>query len=420
MLFLFVIHTVGCVVLLVAGVVEQRRHDHALETIPARVVVNGIRGKSSITRLCAGALRGGGLTTVAKTTGTAARFIDPDGVDEPVYRRFGLANVVEQIGIVRRAAAHRPDVLVMECMAVMPELQELNQRKLVRGTVVVISNVREDHLAEMGPTLPDIARSLCRSMPVGGVCITAERELAPILREEATRRDCRLVEVDPESVSDAEIARFDWITFKDNVAIGLEVARLQGVDRDTALDGMVEAPPDPGVVRVERRRTGDDTLSFANVFAANDPASTRINIAMLAERGLLPGPLSIVINCRADRQERNGQMGALCTELDPQRIVLVGERTHSARTAVDDALRDRVVDLGGPLDLDAVLAACPRDDGACSLVAVGNIHGCGEELLHGVATLPAAPAPLITTTGGAPCSRGSWRPRWPCCRWPSG
>lgn len=120
MLFLYTVLVVCCAILLIAGVVEQRRHFANLDRIPTRVLVNGIRGKSSITRLCAGALRGGGLTTVAKTTGTAARFIHPDATEEPVYRKFGIANVVEQIGIVRRAAAYRPDALVIECMAVMP------------------------------------------------------------------------------------------------------------------------------------------------------------------------------------------------------------------------------------------------------------------------------------------------------------
>ena len=69
---------------------------------------------------------------MAKTTGTAARFIYPDATEEPVYRKFGIANVVEQIGIVRRAAAFHPDALVIECMAVMPALQEVNQSKLIR------------------------------------------------------------------------------------------------------------------------------------------------------------------------------------------------------------------------------------------------------------------------------------------------
>ena len=77
MLFLFSVFLIGSVGLLIAGIVEQRRHYANLHAIPQRVLVNGIRGKSSITRLCAGALRGGDLTTVAKTTGTAARFIHP-------------------------------------------------------------------------------------------------------------------------------------------------------------------------------------------------------------------------------------------------------------------------------------------------------------------------------------------------------
>src|SRR3982751_4626704 len=102
--------------MLVAGVVEQRRHFTNLHHIPTRVLINGIRGKSSITRLCAGALRGGGLVTVAKTTGTAARFITPDGEERPVERKFGLANIVEQIGIVAEAVALAPDALVVECM----------------------------------------------------------------------------------------------------------------------------------------------------------------------------------------------------------------------------------------------------------------------------------------------------------------
>ena len=45
---------------------------------------------------------------------------------------------------------------------------------------------------------------------------------------------------------------FSWFTFKENVAIALAVADLLGVDRDVALQGMYDAPPDPGVLSVER------------------------------------------------------------------------------------------------------------------------------------------------------------------------
>jgi gamma-polyglutamate synthase len=391
-LYLYCVFALWCLALAVAGVVEQRNHLRRLHSIPVRVLVNGIRGKSSITRLCAGAIRGGGRVVVGKTTGTAARFIYPDATEEPVYRKFGIANVVEQIGIVRRAATYHPDALVIECMAVMPALQEINQQKLIQSTIGVLCNVRADHLAEMGPTLPDVARSLSRSMPVGGVCVTAEREHVGILREEAAKRKCRLIEVDPDSVTDAEMAGFSWITFKENVAIALAVAELVGVDRQSALEGMWAAPLDPGALSVHEYDADGRRLTVANIFAANDPDSTLMNVRSLAERQLIGRPLHLVINCRPDRVERNGQMGALVADVDPDAVVVIGSPTRSAIAAVPERWRTRVVDLGGNQPagelLDAIADQVPEE---ASLVMVGNIHGQGESLLAELEKLPEIP-----------------------------
>ncbi|MFD4635034.1 poly-gamma-glutamate synthase PgsB [Streptomyces sp. NPDC058284] len=391
MLFLYTVLVVCCAILLAAGVVEQRRHFASLEHIPTRVLVNGIRGKSSITRLCAGALRGGGLTTVAKTTGTAARFIHPDATEEPVYRKFGIANVVEQIGIVRRAAAYDPDALVIECMAVMPALQEINQSKLIRSTIGVLCNVREDHLAEMGPTLDDVARSLSRSMPEGGICVTAEKDRYDILKEEADARNCELIYADPETVTDDELRGFSWFTFKENVAIALKVAELVGVGREVALQGMYDAPPDPGVLSVERYATEDGKkLRFANVFAANDPESTLMNINQLLDLGAIHRPLHVVINCRPDRVERNGQMGEIVPDLQPEKVFVIGHPAKSAIDAIPADWRSRAVDLGGdrrdPEEFMRDMLAQLGPDS--SLVAIGNIHGQGELLLEHLAELP--------------------------------
>ncbi|KUN04856.1 poly-gamma-glutamate synthase PgsB [Streptomyces yokosukanensis] len=391
MLFLYTVLLICCAILLIAGIVEQRRHFANLEHIPTRVLVNGIRGKSSITRLCAGALRGGDLVTVAKTTGTAARFIHPDATEEPVYRKFGIANVVEQIGIVRRAAAYKPDALVIECMAVMPALQEINQSKLIRSTIGVLCNVREDHLAEMGPTLDDVARSLCRSMPEDGICVTAEKDRFDILQEEADARNCKLIYADPETVTDEELRGFSWFTFKENVAIALAVAELLGVDRETALQGMYDAPPDPGVLSVERYLTPEGKkLRFANVFAANDPESTLMNINQLLDLGAIHRPLNVVINCRPDRVERNGQMGEIIPDLDPERVFVIGHPAKSAIDAIPAEFRSRAVDLGGdkrdPEEFMAKMLEALGPDS--SMVAIGNIHGQGEILLEHLAELP--------------------------------
>jgi poly-gamma-glutamate synthase PgsB/CapB len=293
-------------------------------------------------------------------------------------------------------------------MAVQPELQQVNQEQLIEAGIVVITNVREDHLEEMGPTLDDVARSLSRSMPHRGVVVTAERDRLRILRKEALRRRSTLISVDPGTVSDAEMAPFRWITFKENVAIALAVARLCGVDRATALAGMYRAAPDPGVLSVDACAHHGRRFAAVNLFAANDPASTLMNIELLRRRRLIGERVAAVINCRPDRLERNGQMGVIIPQIDPHRIFLIGSPTRSALHHVPVAWRDRVVDLEGEQRTgtqlrDAIIEAIAPADTGISLLMVGNIHGRGEDLLAAlhqvtVAATAAAPFDELTTT----------------------
>ncbi len=384
-------------------VVERARHRRQLAQLPTRIVVNGIRGKSSVTRLIAGALRANDRRTVfAKTTGTAARLIYPNGREVPIRRGLGGVNVIEQIGVVRRAVHAGADTLVIECMAVLPELQQVNQELLIEGDVVVITNVREDHLEEMGPTLDDVARSLSRSMPHRGTVVTAERERLHVLQEEADRRQCNLIAVDPDTVTDAEMRRFRWITFKENVALALAVAQLCGVDRATALKGMWQAAPDPGVLRVDACSHQGRRFAAVNLFAANDPASTLMNIRLLRERRLIGDRVAVVINCRPDRIERNGQMGSIIPEINPRRVFLIGSPTRSASHLIPERWRDRVVDLDGEhrtgVELrDAIVEALGAGETGTALLMIGNIHGRGEELLealHEVTVAATAAAPF--------------------------
>lgn len=382
----------GVFTALLAGVIvfllaESWLHSRRLLAIPSRILVNGIRGKSSTSRLIWGALHEQ-LVTVGKTTGSAARVILPRGHEVPVRRPQGVVNVIEQIAVVKRAWLAGAQALVIECMAVMPELQQLNQERLIRSHIGVITNVREDHLAEMGPTLDDVARSLCRSMPRDGVCVTAESDRLPILLEEAAKRNCTLVYADPDSVTDQEMAGFSYITFKENVAIALAVAHEMLIPRATALSGMYKANPDPGVLRVDRVAHGGRTFDAVNLFAANDPQSTMANIDLLRDRGQLAPTVSIVINCRPDRGERNAQMGALIERINPASVFLIGSPTRSAYSFIAGSHRDLIVDIdgehhtGGAL-LDRIAAELPAGDH--SLIMIGNIHGRGEHLLEALA-----------------------------------
>ncbi len=351
-----------------------------------RVHVNGTRGKSSVTRLIAGGLRAGDWSVLAKTTGTMARMILPDGSERDVYR-FGHPNIIEQIRIVRRAVEANARALVIECMAVTPSLQPVSELRLIRSSVGVITNVRADHLDVMGPTLDDAALTLAQTAPRDGELFTAERARVAILDAEARARGSRTHVVDASAVTDQDLAGFSYIEHAENVSLALAVCEHLGVDRATALRGMQAATPDPGVLRRHTIRSGDRRITFFNAFAANDPDSTLLIWDRLGLDTPRHGERRILLlACRADRLHRSHQLAELAaTRLAPDHLVLAGEGTAAvAFRAVSRGIgRERVSDLGA-LDAERIYERILELSGDRAVVlGAGNIVGLGAELaLH--------------------------------------
>src|SRR2546428_106043 len=113
------------------------------------------------------------------------------------------ANLREQKDIVRLAKEQQAQAIVIECMAVDPELRRVSQETLIRATLAVITNIRRDHLEVIGPDLGTGARTLSDVIPRDGMVITAEQRLLPTLRDEAEKRHATLVAVTPGVVSDS-------------------------------------------------------------------------------------------------------------------------------------------------------------------------------------------------------------------------
>ncbi len=294
---------------------RQLEHERRIRSYKVRVHVNGIRGKSTVTRLIAGVLREAGYRTVAKTTGSAAVTIDFDGNDNPIPRS-GPANVKEQQDIIASWETLQPEAMVIECMALQPKYQEWAERMVIQSHIGVITNVREDHQDVMGETLPEIAGSMAHMCPTGGNLITAEYnpELQAILRREAERRGSNLIVADPSRVGDDEIARFDYLAFKDNIAIGLAVADLLGINHEIAVRGMVKAKGDIGVLRLQNVVLHGRPVIWANLFAVNDRESMIISMDMLEaycnEKTIKIG----ILNNRYDRERRAEQFGDIAAK----------------------------------------------------------------------------------------------------------
>ena len=329
---------------------ESRRHRLLVDGLTWRLHVNGIRGKSTVTRIIAGMLREAGIATIGKATGTEAAVINRDGVDEIIHRR-GPPTILEQIEVAKKYVTADIAALVIECMALRPEYQRISESMIVRSNIGVLTNVREDHQDVMGETLPEIARSLLSTCPYGGVLVTSEQnpEIIAIMHEVAGTRKSRVIVADPDMVTDEEIGRFDYIAFKENVAIALVVAELMEIPRDVAMRGMVRADPDPGVLRIKELRIGDKRVTWANLFAVNDRES--MVAAMLKLDPYITADTTTVgiLNNRTDRQRRAMQFADVgVRDLSFHRLVTFG----AYETLVTDRLKENgyppehIVNLG--------------------------------------------------------------------------
>lgn len=388
-MFSLIVLAIVLVIILVMWALERKTYNRRLGAIKIRIYVNGIRGKSTVTRLVAGVLREGGYSTVGKTTGSAARVILPDGNEVPIIRR-SAPTIVELLNIVNEYTDEETEAIVFETMALHPRNQIASQNLLVKGNISIITNVREDHQDVMGETLEEIADTMSLTIPENGYLITAEDR--PHLRERlaknAAAKGTTMVYADPALVTDRDIAGFEYLSFKENVAIGLIVADLLGIPRNIAMQGMWNSRPDIGVVSIQRTEWKGKRIIWAPLFAVNDRESAIISVDAL-KPVMPPGTTSIgILNNRFDRADRAMRFANIAA----QDIYLDYWLTFGA---YETQVTERMVELGFPrnhiinmgfsvnpsLDqiFDKVASLIEGEEGI--LIGLVNIHTDQAELL---------------------------------------
>ena len=372
--------------LIIAGLLEFRYHQISLSGIPIRIHVNGTRGKSSVTRLIAAGLRAGGKRTFAKTTGTAPRVIDSKGIDRIIHR-LRKPSIGEQVRLLKYFSDEKPDVVVMECMAVQPQYQWISEHQMVKSDIGVITNARPDHLDEMGPTEEDVVKSLCNSIPVGGVLVTAEQKHKNILKKVTYDNNSDFIISDENSLSNEYIDNFSYIEHPQNIAIALDVCEKIGVDREIAIGGMHQVQPDLGALIVWKLIGQKGSLQFVNGMAANDPVSTLQIWKFVIDRYPTKSATAVFFNSRDDRPMRTKQMLELTfEEIRPEYLIVRGDKIeakinklkhHSPETIVVIFSIDEKADV-----VSKAILKLPDDS---LIYAIGNQVGVGQEILEDLA-----------------------------------
>ena len=371
----------------IAGIIEFQQHQLSLNKIPLRIHVNGTRGKSSVTRLIAAGLREGGLRTFAKTTGTAPRVIDADGKDRIIHR-LRLPSIGEQVRLLKYFSSERPDAVVMECMAVQPQYQWIAEHQMVRSQIGVITNVRPDHLEEMGPTDNDVAFSLCNTIPVNGVLITGEDKKTDLMRDITMENKSEFICSDEKQITKEELNKFNYMEHPSNIAVALDVCKKAGINRDIALSGMHKVQPDVGALIAWNLDLDGKKIKFVNGMAANDPVSTLQIWTFVIDRYPAEGGTCIFFNSREDRPSRTQQMIELSLkEIKPDYLIVRGDKIktiiqkqmhHSPKTKIVIVGLDNLVD-----DIISNMQDLPNNT---LIYAIGNQVGAGQKILELIST----------------------------------
>lgn len=325
----------ACLLLLVSlGLLERLWRNRAWKAVPIRIHVNGTRGKSSVTRLIWAALRAAGIPTLAKTTGAAPCLLLPDGTEQPL-RRWGKPNIREQLRTLWLAKRTGARAVVLECMAIAPDLQWTAEQEMMRATIGVITNARTDHTEVMGHTWDEIAASLANTIPRRSVLVVGESRLAAAYERCAAARGSRMlvaaVGVRPssgaatpagreasESTSAFSRAGFaaheegrtstDQPWQRDNEAIALAVTRELGIADAVALAAMSGLHPRTGDAMQGTVQCGQSSLPYLDSRKANDPESflqvLDWFLASLVRGNVQPQRPLLIYNHRSDRPHR--------------------------------------------------------------------------------------------------------------------
>ncbi len=366
--------------------VEYVVHAANRRTIGLRVHVNGTRGKSSVTRLI-GAGLGYKMHTLAKTTGSAARLIFEDGTEEPIVR-MGSPRIIEQLRVFRIARRRKARGIVLECMALEPLLQRICERLIVKAHIAVITNVRADHLDVMGPAVEDVATALASVTPQNGTLVARSGRFDELFARTCRRKNTQLVlvtESDVAAVNENILSKFNYLEHAENVAIALAVCHVAGIGKTEALEGMYQARPDIGALKVISGEATGGKWIFVDAFAANDPDSTVILWNILGERFASAQKKIVVLNCRSDRIDRSQQLGeTIAQRMDADIFIFTGQTIRPAVRAASaaGAKENRIIRMENAPAEEVFDLLTGTVEKTTLIFAVGNIKGTGQELSH--------------------------------------
>lgn len=263
-------------------------HQRRLNEIDNKIVVSGTRGKSSLTRWLYEILHSRDHDTFAKITGNHPVSLH-SGEEHPIERDYSRVTLYENEEEIRK---HTPeDSMIVENQAISSYTTRMVNDVFTDPNVVVLSNVREDHLSTIGGDRHKVARGLVRAIPDGTHVVNGERD--PALRE----------------YIDQELGRRE--TTVSHVTVPPEESHIPGIESiyalNHALAAIGEEPLDDDTLEAYRDEMRVEWTLLPegliyNAAEVNDVQSTEMMRESLTQE--YEGPIVPFLYLRGDRRGR--------------------------------------------------------------------------------------------------------------------
>jgi len=274
-------------------------------------------------------------------------------------------------------------------MSIGPETLSAESLKMIKPHVLVITNIRLDHLDQCGRTRDEIARCFAEAIPKNSTVFVPEVEMFPVFKRRTQQFRSRLISVKTEKREEKLIREeIPGYEFMQNIRLALKVSDFLGIERDIAYAAMRKVPPDPGRLRVWRL---DMSLPkriwyLVNAFTANDPESTRQIMDVLRKNSELSKRKWIgLLNLRKDRGSRSLQWKkAISQKMFPElrRLILLGDHGDVLKKSLSPQFgTDNVFVIHALAGRKIMEKITPLEKEDSVLIGMGNIGQAGASLV---------------------------------------
>lgn len=342
-------------------------------SVKLRIVVTGVRGKSSVTRLITYALQKRGIKVLGKVTGSKPVLLYPNGQEIEIKRKR-YPSVLEQIRVLLKTANYlNVDGLVSETMSINPEILRCEMQNILKPSIIVIARITLDHVEMLGNNIEEIRKNIVNACCNGATVVTLKGNLDESSIEILKKKKCTLIEVEPRGDT---VKPIDYLEFDENISLALAACQIVGLKKEEFMENLLKAAGDIGALKIWKLKSG---VIVINGFAANDPESTikvfERSKQFLIQKGFSNLNFIGILNLRSDRVDRTLQWLKCLKEWFPFERVYV--------TGADSALFVKRLKNPNCLTFNAgdIIEEVSKFECGTAVFGFGNIAGVGLKLI---------------------------------------